>query len=132
MTDTEARRLAEQYAKYEPFHPSIKLTKANDLNSQAAIVVSRAYLDLLTRLETPGLTQDEQSVVLNARAGNVHSWDVPRLLAIIDRLTQPTSTAGEERPSAPFAHLAGCPAVNGYPCTCAPVTTAPAVDAGGG
>lgn len=94
MTDTEARRLAEQICRDVARAPLTDVAKLS-LDVGKAHDLARAYLNLLTRLETPGLTEDEQSVVLNACAGNVHSWDVPRLLAIISRLTQPTSTAGE-------------------------------------
>lgn len=92
MTDTEARRLAEQHKHLSDFRGS---QQDRDLGNLA-----RAYL---TRLETPGLAESEQEFIACCEdisesdpTQPFEPEDGKQLLAIIDRLTQPTSTAGAE------------------------------------
>lgn len=158
--DTEARRLAEQHKHLSDFRGS---QQDRDLGNLA-----RAYLALLERTR---LSEDERVRVRNLRAfaephdDRQDKVSILSLLAIISRLTQPTSTAGEawqDIASAPkdgthLLLLEDGHAFEGYgfkqtswtgiwfdddcyfvvpthwmPLPSAPVTTAPAVDGGGG
>lgn len=106
MTDTEARRLAEIKQRHEMYAANIPANITHAFNmahmDRASLI---AITDRLTRLETPGLTEadtlDLKAARLMAAGARCDHEDtladvIDRCCAIISRLTQPTSTAGEE------------------------------------
>lgn len=156
--DTEARRLAQHGLELRGAGMFPNSADAKVYFSHTADnfhIVARAYLDLLTRLETPGLTADKVSFIsegcphvfydsMYGRESKIScTLRVCHCMTVADRLTQPTSTVAscdhkwvvtDARDDFTDLKCLRCGSVMkmaGHPSPLATVTTAPAVDGGG-
>ena len=82
----EAYKQTEEYANTQRWASAIDHTEGS---------LWAAFLEGWTRAATAQavtLTEEERLVVVNARNTTIYGWDVPRLIAIIDRITNGAST----------------------------------------